>query len=152
MAESLPSPDHPLLPGSGAAGLVNLLATLSLAGSLVITLRTWAAVAEFQETWPLPALYFLELVALPAVAAFFAFRRETYLSRVAFAAAGAMLAFCLIGAWSIGLLYLLPAILVLLLGLTSREVSHEPWTTCAAFLIGLAILQGAVMIAVIQLR
>jgi hypothetical protein len=125
---------------------------LSFASSFIITVWTWALIARQQETWPLPALYFLELIALPATAALFASWRHAQFSRVAFAVAGAMFAFCLLGVWSIGFLYILPAALLALLAFNSRRVTREPLLTCAAFFTGFAIVQLAVMIGATRLR
>jgi len=59
MDKSLPPPDHPQRPMPQPGGSVKALAVLSLVSSLTITVWAWSLIARQQETWPLPALYFL---------------------------------------------------------------------------------------------
>jgi len=63
-----------------------------------------------------------------------------------------MFAFCLLGAWSIGLLYVLPTALLLLLAFKSRRVTREPLLTCVAFFTGFTVVQLAVMIGATWLQ
>jgi len=61
-----------------------------------------------------------------------------------------MLAFCLLAAWSKGLLCIPPAALLLLDAFTSRRGNRKPTLTCGAFFIAFALLQFAAMIGAIQ--
>lgn len=126
------------------------LAGLGAAACLILTLVIWASVGRWQETWPLPDLYFVEVVALAAAAAWGIFRRDPGGSLLAWAAVGALVGFAILAGFSVGLFYL-PVTAVL--GLAALWHDRRAWRQLPLHL-GLALLaavaQAALMLAVIR--
>jgi hypothetical protein len=128
-----------------------VLALLALAYSLVLSLSIWAALIRQQELWPFPALYLLEVMILPGLAVLFAFLSspKRCVSNVCFA--GALLAFSILGAWTIGLWYV-PLVLLFLAGaLASWRGSHVHSVFLVAFFFLSAFFQASLMLAVVKL-
>lgn len=96
-----------------------IVAALTAVACLVLSLRLLSNLAQFQDVWLLPALYFIELTALCGVcgASFILSMRAR--AAMAWGAGGAMAAFSILGAWSVGLYYLPLAMVLLALGLLS---------------------------------
>jgi hypothetical protein len=131
--------------------LEGLLAVLAAALSLVVTVRVWGAVGGQQPMWPLPALYLLEMVALPGATALLLLGGASARATLAWAAAGAMSAFSVLGAWSVGLFYAPVALLLLAAGLVAvLKAGGRIWADLA-WAIAAAALQTVVMLAVIGL-
>ena len=105
----------------------------------------------FANLWPIPGLYFIELIALAGLAIAFIVEqpKPTVFSspRVPWVSAGIILAFVILGAWSIGP-FLLPALLAFLLLGVLEDLSRSfnanweivPYLLIALLLLGLAIL------------
>ncbi len=88
------------------------VAAVAAMGSIVFTILIWVSVSRFQPMWPLPALYLIEAALLSTLAAI-AFMRPAHAGRaIAWAAIGMLLAFAILGLFSVGALYL-PTILLL---------------------------------------
>jgi hypothetical protein len=131
--------------------LEKLLSALSFALSLLITARLWLIVVSRQSMWLFPGLYFLEVVVLPGLVVISTFRAALPRTRVACIAAGALTAFSILGAWTVGLFYAPLVILLLATVLASRSATHENLLTCVAFFIGSILLQGLAMLSLVQL-
>ena len=131
--------------------LEKLLASLSAAFSLTITARLWMLVAGQQPMWPLPALYFVEVVALPSLATLATFRGDSYRTRAGFVAAGALSTFSFLGALTVGLFYLPLVLLELATAVASRVHTPDRLSTSAGLLVGAALLQAVIMATVVQL-
>jgi hypothetical protein len=116
-------------------------ALLILAGvtSLVTTAFLWTETAAHQEMWPLPGLYFIEVVLLPGLAVYFGFDESTSAAVITWAIVGAMLGFVLIGALSVGFFYL-PA--VLFLGVGAALGRHD---RAAHYFLGIGVALLAAM-------
>ncbi len=127
-----------------------VLAALAFVFSLVVTIRIWAFAAVQQEMWPLPALYLLEVVALPATCFASALRGTASRARVASIAAGALLAFSILGAWTVGLFYGPLVILLTASALAARGRTLDRVPVLLAFLLGGALVQASLMILVIR--
>jgi hypothetical protein len=82
------------------------IALLGGAVCVVLAAVVWRSVSTSQDTWPFPALYFMELMALGVVVAAAYLRPSKSRARIAWAAAGAMAAFSILGAWTVGLLFM----------------------------------------------
>lgn len=67
---------------------------------------TWRSVSISQSTWPFPALYFVELMLIGLVVALAYMRSSESRAREGWAAAGVVAAFSILGAWTVGLLFL----------------------------------------------
>ncbi len=86
--------------------LERILAGLSAAACLAITIWVWLAVSQQQAIWPLPALDLIEVVVLAGLGAWGIFRADAGGSLLAWAGSGALLGFAVISGASIGLFYL----------------------------------------------
>jgi hypothetical protein len=142
---SIPSP-------SQSRSLEKLLASLSAAFSLTITARLWMLVTGQQPMWPFPALYLVEVVALPSLAALVTFRGDSYRTRAGFVAAGALSTFSFLGALSVGLFYVPLVLLQLATAVASRVHPRDRLSTSAGLLVGAALLQGVIMFTIVELQ
>jgi hypothetical protein len=131
--------------------LAGLLAVLAAALSLIVTIRVWQAVGGQQAMWPLPALYLIEMLALPGATAIILLRSASTGATVAWVAAGAVSAFSVWGAWSVGLFYAPVALLLLAAGLVAVLPARRSILTDLAWAIAAAVLQSAIMLAAIGL-
>ena len=108
------------------------------------------SVSQQQEMWPLPALYFLEVIAASLVGLWGIFQDDAPGSLLAWAVAGALVGFAFMGAWSVGFFYLPVAGL---LGLAALWQDRQDWRRLPLHL-GLALLaavaQAALMLALIR--
>ena len=105
--------------------------------------------------WPFPALYLIEIVAL-GMAGFIglisSFRGAARWGSVPWGIAGALLAFVILGAWTIGLL-LLPAMLAFLIAAAVADVgSNQRWIRHLGTFIIAGVSQASLMFVVIVLR
>jgi hypothetical protein len=127
------------------------LAILAAVVCLVVTIAIWLSVGAHQPMWPLPALYFIEVAALGILSAFM-FIRGGRIGRIfTWASAGIFLGFALMGAFSVGLLYL-PITFIFAAISVSSSVGQKQlmMTGVAAFLIA-GLAQTALMLVVIRL-
>ena len=86
--------------------MAKFLAVLGAAACVVITVAVWRSVGASQPMWPLPALYFIELMLLAiAVAALFLWDSAPS-TALAWASAGVFAAFSILGSWTVGFCYL----------------------------------------------
>ena len=86
--------------------LERFIAVLGGAVCAALAAVTWRNVSTSQSTWPFPALYFVELMLIGVVVAAAYLRASEQRARTAWAAAGAVAAFSILGAWTVGLLFL----------------------------------------------
>src|SRR5579859_3670482 len=86
--------------------LERVLAALAAAICLVVTAIIWASVSQQQEMWPLPAMYFVEVAAASLLGLWGIYRRDARGALLAWAAAGALFGFTILGALSVGFFYL----------------------------------------------
>ena len=101
--------------------------------------------------WPLPGLYFIEIVTLSVVSAFLFIRGDPRGQFLTWGAAGAIGAFSILAAFSVGFFYLPVAILFAIISATSdvRNKKHIPAHLATFLIAGMA--QLAVMLAAIGL-
>lgn len=129
---------------------------LALAAAVITTLVTllaWGSVSGSQGMWPFPALYFVELLAAALIVAFLFLRADANASLAAWAAGGLVLAFSILGAFSVGLFYVPAALLFLLAGLVTDWTSPRRAAHLGLCLLA-GVLQSALMLgmaAVFQL-
>jgi hypothetical protein len=131
--------------------LERLLAILGAVVCLVITILFWQSVSAYQNMWPLPGLYFIEMVALSSLSAFFFIRGDPRDKFIIWGAAGVICAFSILAALSVGFYYLPVAIILVVNSVTSdvRNKHHLP-AQLGIFLIA-GIAQLALMFAAIRL-
>ena len=91
--------------------LERILAILAAVVCLIITLIFWFSLSAYQNMWPLPGLYFIEMVALSIISAFIFVRGDPRGSSITWGTAGVISAFSILGAFSIGFFYLPVALL-----------------------------------------
>jgi len=107
--------------GSNLWSLAGILALLAMGISLTLTIYFWRVIGMQQPMWPLPAAYFIEMVALPVCAALFMLFRVPAGVTLTWIAAGAVLAFSILGAWTVGFFYIPVAVLLLTSGLAGSR-------------------------------
>ena len=118
---------------------------------LLTTIVLWASISAHQTMWPLPGLYFLEMLALSVVSSSIFVRGDLRSRFITWGAAGAMSAFSILGALSVGFFYLPLALIIAVLSVIS-DVRNKRRITAhlVSFLIG-GISQSVLMLAVIRL-
>ncbi len=82
-----------------------ILAVLASIVCLVITLIFWSSISTYQSMWPLPGLYFIEMVVLSAISSYTFLRGDPRGSFITWGAAGIISAFSIVGAFSVGFFY-----------------------------------------------
>jgi hypothetical protein len=127
------------------------LAVVAAAASLFLTLALWRSISLLQSMWPLPALYLLELGAAALVTAASFLRRLPVSSRIAWAATGTYIAFGIFALFSVGLVYLLMAVMFGLLAVVSTAEHHDSWLEGLGIFLLAAMGQGIIMGVVLRL-
>jgi hypothetical protein len=117
-----------------------VLAILAAVLCLTITILLWWSVSAYQAVWPLPALYFIEIVTLSILSAFMFVRGDPRGPFLTWGAAGAIGVFSILAALSIGLFYFPFALLFAIISITSdvRNKKHIPAHLGTFFLAGIA--------------
>jgi hypothetical protein len=127
--QKMTQPVHPFERAAFIAGAL---------GCLVVTIVVWSAVSSWQPMWPLPAFYLIE-IACAGVLAAAVFIFETALGLiVAWFVLGILVAFCALGALSVGVLYV-PTAILFAAALISSHIRRG--RSMAAY-VGVAILGG----------
>jgi hypothetical protein len=130
--------------------LERFLASVGLAVCVVITIASWSSVSAQQTMWPLPGLYFIELVLLSVVSAGMFLRNDRRRSAVTWAVAGAFSGFVVIAAWSIGLFYLPVTVLFGLSAIVSDRRSGQNLVRHLVLCVIAGIAQAALMLLAIR--
>ncbi len=141
-------------PGIRRGVAIGLAAVSTAALLLVVTLFGQSqASPDLRSLWPLPGLYLLEIAVL-ALASWFGIvfsgpDRPAWLPALPWAAGGALFAFVVLGAWTIGL-FLLPGAVGLLASawLAGVDPRGEPTSRPVLFLTA-ALIQAAVIFVVV---
>jgi hypothetical protein len=130
--------------------LERLLALFGVLACLVIVILTWRVVSAQQPMWPLPGLYLIQVVALSIVGMFGALRGDSYGGAVVWAVVGAFIAFVVLGALSIGSLFI-PVVLAFALAAILLDVRlRRNILIEVAVCVAAGVAQAALMLAVIQ--
>ena len=124
-----------------------LAAVFCAAACIVITILVWRSVSSSQNTWPFPALYFLELMLLGMAVALAFLRPSQSRAVVAMAASGVLAAFSMLGAWTVGLVYVPAALAALIAGLAAEVRNKGSILAHAGVFLIAALAQAAVMLA-----
>lgn len=127
------------------------MAAVAAIGSVVFTIAVWWSVSRVQPMWPLPAGYLIEVAAV-SVAAAVAFVVGGSRGRgLAWAATGILLAFSILGMFSVGALYL-PTVLILGIACATADLRNKsPLGLHLAIFLLAALVQSALMLAVSRL-
>jgi hypothetical protein len=131
--------------------LERFLAILGAVVCLIITILFWLSVSAYQNMWPLPGLYFIEMVALSSVSAFLFVRGDPRDKFIIWGMAGVISAFSILGALSVGFFYLPVALIFVVISVTSdvRNKHHIPAHLGIFVIAGIA--QLVLMFTAIQL-
>jgi hypothetical protein len=99
-------------------------AALAATACLILTFRVWSLVAAAQSTWPLPALYFVEISALSMASAIAYAAGSPTRPVIVWATFGVLAAFAILGVWTVGVFYVPVAALYLLLAV-GADMRHK---------------------------
>jgi hypothetical protein len=127
--------------------LERILAILAAVVCLIMTLVFWFTISPYQSMWPLPGLYFIEMVSLSFISTFIFVLGDPRGSLMAWVAAGVIIAFLFLGALSVGFFYLPFALMFSVISLTwdVRNKQNRP-ARLGIFLIA-GIVQLVLMLA-----
>jgi hypothetical protein len=101
--------------------------------------------------WPLPGLYFIEMPALSLAAAVGWNLHFSWAGVLTWASLGILLAFCILGAFSVGTLYLPVALLLAAAVISSDLREAKPMPVHLGICLGAAIAQAACMLLAVRL-
>lgn len=129
--------------------LERFLAIFAAVVCLIITILFWLSISSYQAMWPLPGLYFLEIVTLSIVTAFMFARGDPRGQYLTWGTAGVIGAFSILAALSVGFFYLPIALIFAGIAVTSdvRNKKNIP-AHLGIFLIA-GIAQFALILAAI---
>ena len=132
--------------------LERILAILAAVVCLIITLVFWFSISPSQSMWPLPGLYFVEIVSLSFISTFIFVRGDPRGSSMTWVAAGVISAVSFLGAASVGFFYLPVALMFIVISLTwdVRNKQNKP-ARLGIFLMA-GIVQSALMLVAIRLH
>lgn len=123
------------------------IGVLGGAACVALAAVTWRSVSTSQSTWPFPALYFVELMALGVVVAAAYVRSSVSRAGIAWAVGGAITAFSILAAWTVGLLFL-PAAATIAAAALITDVRHQGRLGAhVGIFIATALIQAALIVA-----
>jgi hypothetical protein len=114
---------------------------------MTVAAVTWRSVSASQDTWPFPALYFMELMALGVMVAAAYLRSSESRARIAWAAAGAVTAFSILAAWTVGLLFLPVAVTIVAAALITDVRNQGRLGAHVGIFVAAALIQAALTLA-----
>jgi hypothetical protein len=126
-------------------------ALVAAAVALAMTIAIWESLSAYQGMWPLPALYLIEVAALPIIAAVTFFRREAWGLLLTWVTVGVLSAFCILGSWSVGFLYLPTTLILAVISVTCDVRNQQPIAIPLAVWLIAALAQAGLMLTVIRL-
>lgn len=132
--------------------LEQILAILAAVVCLTITLVVWFSISGYQSMWPLPGLYFIEMVSLSFISTFIFVRGDLRGSLITWIAAGVVSAFSILGAFSVGFFYLPVALLFGVISLIWDVRNKQPLMAHLGIFLLAGIVQSILMLSAIWLR
>ena len=130
--------------------LERFLAILGAVFCLIITIILWLSLGAHQNMWPLPALYFIEMVVLSIISAFIFVRGDPRDQFITWGTAGVIGAFSILGAFSVGFFYLPVALVFAVLSVTSAVRNKQRIAAYSGIFLIAGIAQSALMFAAIR--
>jgi hypothetical protein len=109
---------------TGAHPIARFGVVLAAAVCTALTVGIWRSVSAQQSTWPLPALYFIELSVVAILCAVVFVTSSPSRTVIAWVASGIFAAFAILGAWTVGFYYL-PFALVFLIAAVVSDVRRK---------------------------
>ena len=131
--------------------LERFLAVTGALACLVITIILWLGISTYQSMWPLPGLYFIEMVALGILSAFTFFRADPRDRFITWGAVGVICAFSILGAFSVGFFYLPVALIFAIISLSSDVRNKQGLLAHLGVCLLAGLAQVVLMLAVIGL-
>lgn len=127
------------------------LAILTAVLCLIITILVWWSISPHQAMWPLPAVYFLEIVTLSILSAFTFVRGDPRGPFLTWGTAGVIGIFSILAALSVGVFYFPCALIFAIISIASdvRNKKHIPAHLGTFFIAGLAQFALILMLAAI---
>jgi hypothetical protein len=139
-------------PHSSATHLLERFAvSLAAVGSIAVTIAIWRSISTYQDMWPLPGLYFIEMPALILGVAVGWNLHVSWARVLTWASLGIVMAFSILGAFSVGMLYLPVAVLLAVAVISSDLREAQPIAAHLGICLAAAIAQAAVMLLAIRL-
>jgi hypothetical protein len=132
--------------------LERILAILAAVVCLTITLVFWFSLSPYQNMWPLPGFYFIEMVSLSLISTFIFVRGDPRGSLITWVAAGVISAFATLGAFSVGFFYLPVALMFVVISLTWDVRNKQQLMAHLGMFLIAGIVQSVLMLAAIWLR
>ena len=127
------------------------LAILGAVLCLGVTIALWLSLSAYQNMWPLPGLYFIEMVTLSIISTFLFVRSDPRDKFITWVAAGVISVFSILGALSIGFFYLPVALIYAVISVTSDVRNKQNITAHLGIFLIAGIAQVASMFAAIRL-
>ena len=130
-----------------------ILAALAAAVCLLLCAFIWQVVSAQQPMWPLPALYLLEMLAASFLGMWDIWSSETrrHSAIVTWVVTGILFAFVIIGAWSVGFLFIPVAGLLAISAVLSDRRLGRNLVLHLGVGLAAALAQAALMLVVIGL-
>jgi len=127
-----------------------IAAMLAAVACLVITIVIWRNVSAYQPMWPLPGVYFVELPAVSLAAALGWNLGLSWARPVTWAALGIVLAFSILGAFSVGMLYFPVAALLAVASIASDLRAGQRIAPHVGICLAAAVAQAALMLLAVR--
>jgi len=127
------------------------LALLGAALCLIITSVIWRSVSLYQPMWPLPALYFIEMVVLSLMSAFLFMHGHPFHGYVLWGTVGVLITVVVLGSLSVGSFYLPVALTFAILAMLSDVRNKQPILAHLGVCVIACLTQAAVMFAAVGL-
>ena len=132
--------------------LERIVAILAAVVCLIITLVFWCRISPYQSMWPLPGLYFIEMVSLGFISTFIFVRGDPRGSLMTWVAAGVISAFSFLGAASVGFFYLPVALIFCVISLIWDVRNKQQLMAHLGIFLIAGIAQSVLMMAAIGLH
>jgi hypothetical protein len=139
-------------PQPASPGLAKALAAINVLICTAITVFIWVELSPLQGMWPLPGFYLVEMLLLSTAAAYAVFREAGHGGAVIWGVFGAVSAFALLAAWTVGLLYLPVIVLLAVTGILFLRRRRQRFRGPLAIAALAAFGQGALILVAIQMR
>jgi hypothetical protein len=124
-----------------------ILAILGAALCLAVTFMMWRAISVHQSMWPAPGLYFIEVSVVSVASASLSLRGSAPSRAAVWVSAGIVLAFSLLGAFSVGLYYFPVAVLFIFAGFAADIRAGQRLLGHVGLFLAAGIVQAAVILA-----
>jgi hypothetical protein len=136
---------------TSAHPIERFFAVLAALVCLIITIIIWMSVSAQQPMWVLPGLYLLEMLVVSVVSATSFFIPDPRTIFIAWGAAGTLIAFSILGAFSVGFFYLPIAITFAIISVTRDIHNKHPLAAPLGVFLIAGMAQAALMLVNLRL-